>query len=131
MELERGLVDAVRIRNIGVHREGCGNVEMGKLMRKAGLLCGLLGDEAGGWKCEGLERGVVEWGRGDEEGRGWDERRGRLEGVLRGVGEKEVDEMEWNAVEVVGLEGDWGRNVHSGGDMAGHGNVWEPDMEID
>ncbi|CAG8957305.1 hypothetical protein HYFRA_00010728 [Hymenoscyphus fraxineus] len=98
--LEKALANAVRIRNKAVHRHLCDNGELRRMAAQAGELMGILGDEGRRGKFVDLAEGICEWDRDTIRGVGDEERKLRLENVLRGVGERDVGGMDWTPNEV-------------------------------
>lgn len=92
-------------------------------------------DEVGWSKCEYLSKGVQAWEIEGLRGMvGWDERKHSLERVLKFVGEREVNEMDWSTVDYVVVESPPSTNTLlqiPGAKTAIHSPVYAEVMDID
>lgn len=96
--LERGLNDAVRIRNSAVHRHLCDNAEIRRMAKQAGNLMVMFSDVTREGKFHRLWAELNDWDNGNQENRR--AARSKLEQALQEIGERPMDDMDWtpNAV---------------------------------
>jgi len=90
--LERGLLDAVRIRNATTHRHLCNNTEIKKMAGQAQGLMSMFGDVSRQNRFLRLSDELTEW---DHAVLDPDTKRQKLELALREISERPVDDMDW------------------------------------
>lgn len=96
--LERGLADAVLIRNSAVHRHLCDNREISRMSLHAQDLMSMFSDVTRQNKFHHLQEELKHW---DSDVTSNDQmKRERLESALREINERPMDDMDWtpNAV---------------------------------
>lgn len=122
--LELHLIDAVKIRNSAVHRHLCDNRELKLMATKAEGLLAVLGDSVRGEKFVRLRGELEIWDRSEEDNTG--ARRARLEGVLREIGEQDLEGMDWtpNVQSLLEIKNDL-QDVHADADS------YVDEMDID
>jgi hypothetical protein len=91
--LEAGLTDAVKIRNAAVHRHLCNNKRIRQMALKAQELMSMFDDMSRKGKFAKLQMELTRWDKGSRGNR--DVARGMLEEVLRDIGERPMDDMDW------------------------------------
>lgn len=117
--LETALADAVRLRNSAVHRHLCDNHEIQQMALQAQDLMSMFGDTTRQNKFYHLWTELNVWNPQEDPSGA----RGRLEGALREISERPMDDMDWTPNEVsleqvpAGLENIQSRVEHYADEM--------------
>ncbi|KAF2669430.1 hypothetical protein BT63DRAFT_455414 [Microthyrium microscopicum] len=88
----QALIDAVRLRNVGTHRQLCDNGQLRKMADWSAGLMVMYGDETRRAKFEWLFDELIAW----DEGKNAEERRRKLEEALRYISERPLESMDWS-----------------------------------